>query len=311
VLLQAACPPVGSKRRSGLDDIEDEVEDDDDDRSRRRRPSSDDDDDNTSSGGGGDDSAVNVTFEQLPDAVVERNDAGIPRQNVVRLRQILCEGRPGEAIIFYRLIVSTHWHYYWLCSDNRARRASSRYGANHIRNWLKGFRRQAATLSGGCSAASKKAVLRGTHESGVRATAYCNGQIVLRFPDGGKTIKSYSSQGYASGGSAAPTAPTYGGSAESCPPCPVCPRGGGVRGAGDCPQPRPCPPPRECPPPKQCPACDCKKQMIDAGKKGFFQGVGKACARICMMIYNECRRLNPKTAMCHMLQEFCNKRCTK
>jgi len=51
--------------------------------------------------------------------------------------------------------------------------------------------------------------------------------------------------------------------------------------------------------------------MKKAGKMGFDQGVAKACARICKMIYDECRRLNPKTAMCHMLSEFCASRCSK
>lgn len=251
-------------------------------------------------GGQDDDSEVSVSYNQLPDAVIERNDTGIPRQRVERLRQILCEGREGEALIFYRLIVSTHWHYYWLCSDTKARRASSRYGAGHIRRWLKGFKREAMVKSGACQAGVATPVLRGNHESGVRATAYCDGRIVLRFPDGGKTIKTFSSQGYSG-------APVGGGTAATCPPCPACPQGG----ATQCP---PCPPPRQCPvcpPPKQCPKCDCTKQMTEAGKKGFWQGVKKACDRICKMVYDECHRINPKTAMCHMVSEYCHTHCSK
>jgi hypothetical protein len=51
--------------------------------------------------------------------------------------------------------------------------------------------------------------------------------------------------------------------------------------------------------------------MIEAARKGFYQGVGKACARICRMTYEKCRSIDPKTAMCHMLQEYCTKNCTK
>jgi len=298
--LLAACPAQQSSSRRHDRSILDDLRDDERDNTG---------DDDSASSAGDDDSTVSVSFQELPDVVRERNDSGIPRQNVDRLRQILCEGRAGEPVIFYRLIVSTHWHYYWLCSDTRPRRASSRYGAQNIRRWLKGFKREATLKSQACQAAGASPVLRGIHESGVRATAYCDGRIVLRFPDGGQTIKSYSSQGYGGGGGGG-----YGGggtgSASTCPPCPACPQTGAV-GGNDCPPPRPCPPPRACPvcpPPKPC---DCKPQMTEAGKKGFWQGVKKACDRICQMIYGECRRIDPKTAMCHMLSEYCATHCSK
>lgn len=290
-LLLGACPAQQSSSRRGDRSILDDLRDDEDTR-----------DDNGDTA----DSAVAVAYSQLPDAVVEQSDTGIPNQNVDRLRPILCEGRTGEPVIFYRLIVSTHWHYYWLCSDTKARRASSRYGAQHIRRWLRGFKREARLKSQACQGAVGTPVLRGTHESGVRATAYCDGRLVLVFPDGGKTTKTFSSQGYSSPG-------TVGGSAASCPPCPACPQLG-AGGAVNCPPQRPCPPPRACPacpPQKPCPACDCTVKMKDAGKKGFWQGVKKSCARICQMIYTECRRINPKTAMCHMLQEYCDTHCSK
>jgi len=260
---------------------------------------------------GEDDAAVAVSYQQLPDAVVERSDSGIPRENPENLRRALCEGRDGEPVIFYRLVVATHWHYYWLCSETQARRASSSRGARHIRRWLKGFKRQATTMSAGCNMG--RPVLRGTHESGVRATAYCDGRIVLLFPDGGKTTKSFSSQGYNTGGAPVP-APA--GTAQSCPPCPTCPQSG-VGSPGDCSPPRPCPvcPTcascpvcQACPPPKPC---DCRSEVVKMGKKFWLNGVKQACARYCALIYGECRRINPKTAMCSMLQEHCEKNCSK
>ena len=296
--LFAACPPPQSssrRSRSVLDDLRDDDGDDADrDRDQDRNPNQ-----------GDDDSTVVVNYNQLTDAMVEPNESGIPRQNVDNLRRILCEGRDAQTMIFYRLIVATHWHYYWLCSDTQARRASSSYGARHIRRWLKNFKRQAATMSAGCRMGA--AVLKGNHESGVRATAYCDGRLVLIFPDGGKTTKSFSSQGYGGGGGGGvPTA----GTAENCPPCPATRSGGGYAG-GDCPPPKVCPVCavcQACPPPKPC---DCKPEVVKMGKKFWWDGVNKACGRYCKMIYTECRRINPKTAMCSMLQEHCEKHCAK
>ena len=51
--------------------------------------------------------------------------------------------------------------------------------------------------------------------------------------------------------------------------------------------------------------------MATAGKKGFWQGVKKACGRSCKMIYDECHRVDPKTAMCHMMSEYCHNHCSK
>lgn len=279
LLLQAACAP---KHQLGGKDSLDEIQGNDGE--------------NEDHGGSGprlgskDDAtaAVHVPFDQLPSAVIERNNTGIVHQQVDVLRQKLCKGQEDRSVIFYRLIVSSHWHYYWLCSGNRARRASSRLGAQHIRKWLNGFRGQAARLAGACTTASRKAVLRGTHKSGVRSVAYCNGEIVLHFPDGQKTVKRIDSEGQTAAADA------------SCPPCPTV-----SHSASNCPRPRPC---AACPRPKPCPTCT--NAMVEAGKKGFIQGVAKACSRICGLIYTECRRINSKTALCYMLQEYCTKNCS-
>jgi hypothetical protein len=285
ILLLAACPPhQGRSRLRSAGDYDDLRDDDDDD-----------------DGGGGDsdDSEVSISYDQLPDAVVERNDSGIPRENVDRMREILCEGREGDDVLFYRLVVSKHWHYYWLCSESRARRISSPYGNRHATKWLKGFKRRARALSDGCQAGASKPLLRGTHESGVRAVAFCDGRIVLRFPDGGKTIKSFGGGQRVASSASVP---------RSCPSCPICPRVGS-RECPDCPQPRPCPPPRVCPRCPPPPKCDCKPSNVEAGRKGFWMGVNKACKRICILIYKKCRSIDPKTAMCHMLSEYCKESC--
>ena len=112
----------------------------------------------------------------------------------------MCEGREDDRVIFYKLKVSRHWHYFWLCSETKGRRASSKVGAKRVQTWLRGFKRQASSLSAGCNSGSRKPVLRGTHESGIRATAHCDRQIILRFPDGGQGVRSFSSSGGSGGG---------------------------------------------------------------------------------------------------------------
>jgi hypothetical protein len=261
---------------------------------------------------------VSLGYRRLPDAVVQSNTTGRPRKRINKLRRILCEGRENDRVIFYLLKVSRHWYYYWLCSETKGRRASSRKGAKRVRRWLRGFKRQAESLSAGCSPGSRKAVLRGNHESGIRATAHCDGQIVLRFPDGGSGIRSFASQGGGGsgevggggggggGGSGGGAGGSSGGTDCVCPRCPICPQVGG-RECPDCPTPRPCPPPKVCP---QCPRCDCTKQALAAGRKGFAQGVSKACKRICALIYTKCRKINPNTALCHQVSEYCAATCT-
>jgi hypothetical protein len=39
--------------------------------------------------------------------------------------------------------------------------------------------------------------------------------------------------------------------------------------------------------------------------------VEKACRKICQDIYNKCRSINPQTAMCYQLSEYCATTCGK
>ncbi len=264
-------------------------------------------------GGSGNNTPVLVNLQRLPDAVVETSTSGVPRNNVTNLRRIYCEERSGDPVIFFQLVVSTHWHYYWICSDRRPHRASTPEGASRLRKWLTGFRMQASTESAGCSSARHTPILQGTHESGTRAIAYCDGKLVFNFPDGGRSNKTYTSR--ARGGGYSQPRPNYNTSGGTCPACPAqrrCPTVGS-RQCPDCPK---CPPRRVCPPcrcpkPPPCPKLDCTKQQLAAGRKGFSQGVRKACKRICTKIYKFCRKLNPKTSLCYQTSEYCAKNCAK
>ena len=51
--------------------------------------------------------------------------------------------------------------------------------------------------------------------------------------------------------------------------------------------------------------------MRAAGEKGFWQGVTKACRRICTLVYKKCRSIDPKTAMCYRVSEYCAETCAK
>jgi hypothetical protein len=292
-LLLVGCPAHLSKRnrRSSVVDDLDEEEDGEEE----------DDEEDEDDG----DAKVRIRYKRLPDAVIQSSTTGRARKNIRKLRRLVCEGREDDRVIFYKLKVSRHWHYFWLCSETKGRRASSKVGAKRVQKWLRGFKRQASSLSAGCNNGSRKPVLRGTHESGIRATAHCDGQIILRFPDGGQGVRSFSSSGGGGGGGS-----YSGGGGENsgdcaCPKCPTCPQVG--RSCPDCPTPRPCP---RCPPPKQCPKLDCSKQKLEAGRKGFGQGVRKACSRICKLIYGKCRKINPNTALCHQVSEYCAVTCT-
>ena len=266
-------------------------------------------------GGGTNNTPVLINLQRLPDAVVETSTSGVPRTNVARLRGIYCEERSGDPVIFFQLVVSTHWHYYWICSDRRPHRASTPVGASRLRKWLSGFRLQAANESAGCASARHTPILQGTHESGTRSVAYCDGQLVLHFPDGGSSNKTF--QARSSGGGTYRPQPgnSGGGTCPVCPPQRQCPSPGS-RQCPQCPQCRRCKicPECRCPKPIPCPKCpppSCTKQTLAAGRKGFIQGVRKACKRICRKIYGKCRSINPKTAMCHMLQEYCAANCAK
>ena len=253
---------------------------------------------------------VLVNLQRLPDAVVETSTSGVPRTNVARLRRIYCEERSGDPVIFFQLVVSTHWHYYWICSDRRPHRASTPEGVSRLRKWLIGFRLQASNESAGCSSARHTPILQGKHESGTRAVAYCDGQLVLHFPDGGRSNKTFPAR---SGGGtySQPGGHSGGGTCPECPPRRQCPTAGQCPTCAVCQRCRVCPPQVRCPPPKVCPPPDCSRSNLAAGRKGFVQGVRKACKRICRKIYGKCRSINPKTAMCHMLQEYCVANCAK
>lgn len=259
------------------------------------------------------DTEVQIPFQRLADAVIERNVTGVPRSDANKLRRVFCEERSNEPVIFYHLIVSNHWHYLWLCSSDQPRRISSPFGASRLKRWLRGFTNQAVSNSAGCAGATHSIILRGNHESGIRAVATCDGQIVLTFPDSGRSVQAFTPQG--GGGSyAAPV--SGGGDTGTCPECPVCP----TEGSGRCPEcptqracppQRSCPPQRECPPPPKCPACDCRDKVLTAGQEGFRQGMAKACKKVCTEIYTKCRSIDPKTAMCHMISEHCAETCGK
>ena len=257
-------------------------------------------------GGGGNDQ-VHIAFQHLPDAVVEHSSSGVPRNDPAHLRTIFCQSRGADQIIFYHLIVSRHWHYLWLCSEQRPRRISSSWGGSRLKRWLRAFKNSAVNNSAGCSSPSHAVILRGNHESGIRASAHCDGQIGLTFPDGGRSSLAFQgSTAVVGGGGYQAPAP-----AGTCPVCQPC-RDSSPRScpATRCPVTR-CPPSPTCPPRRACPAKDCRKEILSAGQKGFRQGVTKACRSICQEIYKKCRSINPKTALCHMVSEHCAEKCGK
>ncbi|MCA9666112.1 MAG: hypothetical protein KC503_11010 [Myxococcales bacterium] len=250
---------------------------------------------------------VLIDAKRLRDAVVETTTSGQPREDIARLRRTFCEGREDDAVVFYQLVVSTHWHYYWICSDRRPQRAATSVGSSRLSTWVRRVERRAASEGAVCTSGSQRVLFRETHESGARAKASCDGRIVIRFPDRFKVTRFFTPGGGGSRYASRRTAPTNnssGGVYQRCPPC-RCPRSSS---AGDCPQPRPCPPPRQCP---RCPVADCRAKELAGKKAGFWMGVGKACQRICGLIYKKCRSINSKTAMCHMLQGFCEQNCSK
>jgi hypothetical protein len=298
LVVALACPATqsGSTRSRSSDDESEEKEGDAD------KESSPKDDEDSDDGG-----KVRISHKTLPDAVVETSSNGRPRKDLNKMRRIICEGHEDAPKIFYHVIVSTHWHYYWLCSDNQTHRVSTKTGAQSLRKWIKGFQREAGVMSRDCPQGSSKKHLTGTHESGIHAIAFCDGRITLTYPDGEKKTIRFSSQASetpdATGGddgdsrSPEPTPPSVG----RCPPCPAAK-------ARPCPE---CPPPPACPPPKECPVCDCRNKELAAGQKGFKQGIDKACAKICQLIYQKCRSINPNTALCYQVSEFCAASCGK
>lgn len=231
--------------------------------------------------------------------MVENSRTGKARSDIPGLRDTFCDGRVGERVIFYQLIVSRHWHYYWLCSSTKAKRAATRTGARKLASWLRRVKRRAQVESGDCERGATRRIFSQQHESGVQVKAYCDGVLILRYPDRGKTTISFrGGETYApSGGNT-----TSGGA--SCPRCPTCTTSSGRT----CPPREPCPVCPRCPAQRQCPRCaapNTKETCKTYGEKAFWMGVGQACKRICTAIYKQCRKINPKTAMCYQLSEYC------
>lgn len=254
--------------------------------------------------GEGGNAQVQIPFQHLPDAVVENSSSGVPRNDPAHLRSIFCQARSADQIIFYHLIVSRHWHYLWLCSEQRPRRISSGWGGSRLKRWLRAFKNSAVSNSAGCGSPSHTVILRGPHESGIRAEAYCDGQIGLTFPDGGRSSLAFQgSTAVVSGGGYQAPVQARGG---TCPVCQPCRKSSPQR----CPVTR-CPPRPTCPPRRVCPPKDCRREILAAGQKGFKQGVTKACRSVCQEIYKKCRSINPKTALCHMVSEHCAEKCGK
>ena len=235
---------------------------------------------------------VLIDARRLRDAVVERHRRARLRSDEEELRESLCEGREEDPVIFLQLVIARRWHYYWLCSSPRAERAATETGRLALRRWVGRIRQRAVEQAADCRPESETQMFRKSHVSGVRAIAYCGGRIVLRFFDGSRKSLSYGVQRSA------------GGSNVAGAQCPIC-RCGPTDG-----RPTSCPRPKRCP--KQvCPTCDCSKKERAAGEQGFWQGVGKACKRICRLTYERCREINPNTALCHQVREYCNQTCAK
>jgi hypothetical protein len=254
--------------------------------------------------------------KRLSAAAIDFTKGAATDRNIGKLRNRLCEGREDRRLIFYQLVVSKHWHYYWLCSKKGALRAATRSGARQFGLWLRAIKNRARNASAECDPGSIKRLVRSRHKSGVLAKAYCDGVLILRYPDASKITTSFSRGALSSSPPARRPAPNpqnnYTNSTTNrqptgrcppcdriCPQCPACPQSKG------CPAPPPCP---RCPRCKQCPTCPKPnpKTMCKAfGAKAFWQGVSKACKRICTAIYKKCRSINSKTAMCYQLSEYC------
>ena len=197
---------------------------------------------------------VLIDADLVSETVIVTSRTGKVQDNLANIRQEVCEGREDDPVIFYQLVVSDEWHYYWLCSKSKPIRAATSGGAKKLGSWVKRMREQAVADSNRCGTDISKRLFKKIHASGVQAKAYCNGSMVLRFPDASK--KSFSFP--VTGGGETQTGTNNDG-------------GGGQTAAGGCPT---CP---TCPP-ERC-------------KNSYSRGVGAACRRICTLIYKKCRAL--------------------
>lgn len=230
---------------------------------------------------------VLIEAERLPEVLIERRRKAKSAEEIDELRQQLC-GESEDDVIFYQLIVGKHWHYYWLCSESDVQRAATTRGDKQLRQWVEEMQNEAQMESRQCTAGQSEALFNKPHESGTSAQAFCDGQIALIFPDGGKKwVRFTAAPIVASSQSALPRA-----TSAACPPpdpCPTCPK---------CPA---CATPR----------CDDSEGRRKAGEAGFWQGVAKACKRICTLVYQHCRSLNPNTSLCYQVSEHCAANCLK
>jgi hypothetical protein len=268
-----------------------------------------------------------IRAQRAADAVVEANSSGRPRTDLAELRDTACQGRRDQPVIFYQMVVSKYWHYYWLCSELNPRRASTRKGGQSLRRFVGALNRRAQTESASCSSDARQRLFSKKHESGIRANVYCDGKIVLTYPDGGRSERQYQRQRVASTARQRPSCPSCPSvppcqpcraSTRECPACARCPAPKRCAAPRVCPPARRCPPARVCPPAKRCPkakpcppqkACakaDCRKY----GKVAFGQGVRKACSAFCPKMYKRCRKVMGKqSAICHQMEGYCEKKC--
>ncbi|MBW2733772.1 MAG: hypothetical protein JRH20_15395 [Deltaproteobacteria bacterium] len=293
----------------------------------------------TSAGGGsGAKAPLLIQEERLPEAVVQRNRNGRIRKDIAALRDRLCVGHEEDPVIFYQLVVSHHWHYYWVCSSTRVKRAATRRGVKILQGWLRRIKKRARRESSECEAGNADKMFRQRHTSGIVVKAYCDGVLIVRYPDRSRITVAYSGRGAGGGGAGSPSrgdypsvgpveragAPIRSANTARCPTCPPpqrCPAQRACPPARPCPSARACPPQRacprcppqracpRCPAPKPCPKCPAPNTKASCkvfGEKAFWQGVKSACKRICGSIYKKCRSIDKKTAMCYSLSEYCS-----
>lgn len=228
---------------------------------------------------------VLIDARRLPEAVVHRVGLGnleVPKAaDIDEMREALCGGLE-DRVIFYQLVISRHWHYYWLCSQDEPVRAMTPQGDQMLRIWLLQVQRRTLGDLPRCARGSTNRIFSQQHASGVTARAYCDGVVILLFPDGGeKTFEAHRGPLSATARTQArdprgPTNPEPARPTATTPPgAPACARDNTVA------------------------ACR------EFGERAFWQGVGQACAKICPALFTKCRALAPGSDICHKLSEHC------
>jgi len=66
-----------------------------------------------------------------------------------------------------------------------------------------------------------------------------------------------------------------------------------------------------CPKPAPCPTINCENAARTAFEQGEKKGKQHACQGICQVVYHKCREINPNTALCYQVSEFCAETCGK